>query len=88
MVILFILIVVWFLVLYYYYSIGIFIEGIINLVMVCVGVVFVINLFDLLIRFYIDNLNMIVECIGKGNYIVFNIVVFLLFMLLFKLDFL
>ena len=51
----------WFSVLYHYHSAGIPTEGITNLAMVCVGVVFVINSLDSLIRLYTDNLNMTVE---------------------------
>jgi len=78
----------WFSVLYHYHSAGIPTEGITNFAMVCVGIVFVINSLDSLIRLYTDNLNMTVERIGKGNYIALNIVALSLLTLLFKLDFL
>jgi choline-glycine betaine transporter len=78
----------WFSVLYHYHSAGIPTEGITNLAMVCVGIVFVINSLDSLIRLYTDNLNMTVERIGKVNYIVINVVSLSLLTLLFKLDFL
>tara|TARA_Y200000002_G_C22631187_1_gene642597 strand:- start:661 stop:1446 length:786 start_codon:yes stop_codon:yes gene_type:complete len=78
----------WFSVLYHYHSAGIPTEGITNMAMVFVGIVFVINSLDSLIRLYTDNLNMTVERIGKGNYIALNIVALSLLTLLFKLDFL
>ncbi len=78
----------WFSVLYHYHSAGIPTEGITNMAMVFVGIVFVINSLDSLIRLYTDNLNMTVERIGKGNYVAFNFVALSLLTLLFKLDFL
>jgi len=78
----------WFAVLYHYHEAGIAIDGLINFAMVFVGVVFVINSLDSLIRLYTDNLNLTVQRLGKRNYILFNIVALSLLTLLFKLDFL
>ena len=78
----------WFAVLYHYHEAGIAIDGLINIGMVFVGVVFVINSLDSLIRLYTDNLNLTVQRLGKRNYILFNIVALSLLTLLFKLDFL
>ena len=74
--------------LYHYHEAGIAIDGLINIGMVFVGVVFVINSLDSLIRLYTDNLNLTVQRLGKRNYILFNIVALSLLTLLFKLDFL
>lgn len=78
----------WFAVLYHYHEAGIAIDGLINIAMVIVGIVFVINSLDSLIRLYTDNLNLTVKRLGKRNYILFNIVALSLLTLLFKLDFL
>ena len=78
----------WFAVLYHYHEAGIAIDGLVNFAMVFVGIVFVINSLDSLIRLYTDNLNLTVKRMGKRNYILFNIVALSLLTLLFKLDFL
>ncbi len=52
---------IWFSVLYYYYVNHINISFLFNMAMVLVGVVFVINSLDSLIRLYTDNLNMTVR---------------------------
>ncbi|MEI5637960.1 MULTISPECIES: BCCT family transporter [unclassified Pseudoalteromonas] len=78
----------WFSVLYHYHEAGIPTTGIKNFAMVFVGVVFVINSLDSLIRLYTDNLNLTVSRLGKRNYILFNIVALSLLTLLFKLNFL
>ena len=78
----------WFAVLYHYHEAGIAIDDLINIGMVFVGVVFVINSLDSLIRLYTDNLNLTVQRLGKRNYILFNIAALSLLTLLFKLDFL
>ncbi|WP_394193553.1 BCCT family transporter [Pseudoalteromonas atlantica] len=79
---------IWFSVLYHYHEAGIPTQGIKNIAMVFVGVVFVINSLDSLIRLYTDNLNMTVKRLGKFNYIALNIVALSLLTLLFKLNFL
>ena len=78
----------WFAVLYHYHQAEIATDGLTNFAMVFVGVVFVINSLDSLIRLYTDNLNLTVNRLGKRNYIVFNIVALSLLTLLFKLNFL
>ena len=78
----------WFGVLYHYHQAGIPTAGLVNFAMVFVGIVFVINSLDSLVRLYTDNLNLTVKRLGKRNYIVFNIAALSVLTLLFKLDFL
>ncbi|MBE0368378.1 BCCT family transporter [Pseudoalteromonas aurantia] len=77
----------WFGVLYHYHEAGISTEGIKNFAMVFVGIVFVINSLDSLIRLYTDNLNLTVKRLGMRNYMLFNIAALSLLTLLFKLEF-
>ena len=79
---------IWFTVLYYYSSNGIDTSGFYNLAMVIVGVTFVINSLDSLVRLYTDNLNLTVERFGKLTYIIGNLALLSSLTLLFKLDFL
>ena len=64
---------VWFVGLYYYHlnelSVNVFVNG----SMVAVGVIFVVNSLDSLIRLYTDNLNLTVDRHGKARYFVGNI---------------
>lgn len=78
----------WFAVLYHYHDNGLSTQGITNLAMVFVGLVFVINSLDSLIRLYTDNLNLSVKRLGTPKYMVINIAALSLLTLLFKLDFL
>lgn len=78
----------WFAVLYHYHDAGIATDGLVNFAMVFVGIVFVINSLDSLIRLYTDNLNLTVARLGKRNYLLLNIVALSLLTLLFKLNFL
>jgi len=78
----------WFAVLYHYHDAGIATDGLVNFAMVFVGIVFVINSLDSLIRLYTDNLNLTVKRLGKRNYLLLNIVALSLLTLLFKLNFL
>tara|TARA_R110000868_G_scaffold122763_7_gene325480 strand:- start:99 stop:737 length:639 start_codon:yes stop_codon:yes gene_type:complete len=79
---------VWFVGLYYYHLNELNINGFINGSMVVVGVIFVINSLDSLIRLYTDNLNLTVERHGKAQYFVGNLVVLSGLTMLFTLDFL
>jgi glycine betaine transporter len=79
---------IWFTVLYYYSANGIDTSGFYNLAMVIVGVTFVINSLDSLVRLYTDNLNLTVERFGKVKYFLGNLVLLSGLTLLFKLDFL
>lgn len=66
---------VWFSVLYYYSVNEIPTAGLINLAMIIVGVTFVINSLDSLIRLYSDNLSITVKRFGKGPYVMGNVAV-------------
>lgn len=79
---------VWFTVLYYYSANEIATSGFYNLAMVMVGVTFVVNSLDSLIRLYTDNLNLTVKRFGKAKYIAGNIALMSGLTLLFQLDFL
>ncbi len=79
---------VWFTVLYYYSANGLDTTGFYNLAMVTVGIIFVVNSLDSLIRLYTDNLNLTVKRFGKTKYIAGNIVLMSALTLLFQLDFL
>lgn len=79
---------VWFTVLYYYSANAIPVTGFYNMAMVLVGITFVINSLDSLIRLYTDNLNLTVQRFGKTKYILGNFVLLSGLTLLFKLDFL
>lgn len=78
----------WFAVLYHYHSAGLDVTGIVDAAMVLVGVTFVINSLDSLIRLYTDNLNMSVERVGARKYLVGNFLLLSALLLLFQLDFL
>ena len=79
---------IWFTVLYYYSVNAISTAGFYNLAMVIVGITFVINSLDSLVRLYTDNLNITVQRFGKIPYIIGNIVLLSGLTLLFKLNFL
>lgn len=79
---------VWFTVLYYYSANAIPVTGFYNMAMVLVGITFVVNSLDSLIRLYTDNLNLTVQRFGKTKYILGNFVLLSGLTLLFKLDFL
>lgn len=75
---------IWFSVLYYYHLNEIATTTLINVSMVVVGVIFVINSFDSLIRLYTDNLGLTAEKLGKLPYILGNAVVLFALTLLFQ----
>ncbi|MGO3345852.1 MAG: BCCT family transporter [Marinomonas sp.] len=79
---------IWFTILYYYSQNSIPTAGFYNLAMVIVGITFVINSLDSLVRLYTDNLNLTVQRFGKTPYIIGNIVLLSGLTLLFKLNFL
>jgi len=78
----------WFAVLYYYSANSIDTTGFYNWAMIIVGVTFVVNSLDSLIRLYTDNLDIGVAKIGKIKYLIGNVIALSLLTLLFKLDFL
>ena len=63
---------IWFSVLYYYFSAGLEIGAGWRLAMVVVGVIFVINSLDSLIRLYTRNLGLTVERLGTTPYVLCN----------------
>ncbi|MCB1622855.1 MAG: hypothetical protein KDI44_19225, partial [Thiothrix sp.] len=72
----------------YYHSNSLPTDGLISLSMVFVGITFVINSLDSLIRLYTDNLNLTTDRLGKWQYILGNLFALFGLTLLFKLDFL
>jgi len=66
---------IWFSVLYYYHLNSIELTLMINISMAVVGVIFVVNSFDSLIRLYTDNLGLTVQKLGKLPYILGNAIV-------------
>lgn len=79
---------VWFTVLYYYHANGLDIGVLYAFAMVVVGVTFVVNSLDSLIRLYTDNLDLTVRRLGKWRYIAANVAVLFGLTLLFRMDFL
>ncbi|KEI69533.1 BCCT family transporter [Endozoicomonas elysicola] len=79
---------IWFSVLYYYHANGLETAGFYNLAMALVGITFVINSLDSLVRLYTDNLNLTVARLGKVKYLLGNIAAMSILTMLFKLDFL
>lgn len=75
---------IWFSVLYHYHQNQIDTTGLLNVAMVVVGVTFVINSLDSLIRLYSDNLSLTAERFGKIPYIVANVAVLFTLTLLFQ----
>jgi len=78
----------WFSVLYVYFQQGIAVAGTINVVMVIVGVVFVINSLDSLLRLYVDNLQLTPTRLGKKRYFLLHSATLAVLVALFNLDFL
>lgn len=77
----------WFSVLYLLHTKGIDTGGWINRVMVGVGVVFVVNSLDSLIRLYSDNLNLTVSRLGKSRYFALHAFLMIGLTVLFSLEF-
>ncbi|WP_020682655.1 BCCT family transporter [Marinobacterium rhizophilum] len=63
---------IWFSVLYFYFEQALVLSGVLKLSMLVVGVIFVINSLDSLIRLYTTNLNFTVERFGFSPYIIGN----------------
>ncbi|KEQ18141.1 choline transporter [Endozoicomonas numazuensis] len=78
----------WFAVLYYYHLNSLDSAGFYSLAMAAVGILFVVNSLDSLIRLYTDNLNLTVQRFGKAKYIAGNLTVMTLLTLLFQFNFL
>jgi choline-glycine betaine transporter len=79
---------VWFVGLYYYHLNELIIPGWLNAFMIAVGILFVINSLDSLIRLYTDNLNLTIARVGKVSYFIGNLLTLSGLTLLFTLDFL
>jgi glycine betaine transporter len=79
---------IWFVGLYYYHLNELSIPGWLNAFMIAVGILFVVNSLDSLIRLYTDNLNLTVKRMGKVFYFMGNLIVLSGLTLLFTLDFL
>ena len=75
---------VWFVVIHHYFANDISTAGWLNAAMVLVGVTFVVNSLDSLIRLYTDNLSLTVERFGRGPYIAGNVAVLFGLTLLFQ----
>ncbi|MBF2759896.1 MAG: BCCT family transporter [Ectothiorhodospiraceae bacterium AqS1] len=74
----------WFGVLYHYFTAGISTEGLMNWAMVVVGVIFVVNSFDSLIRLYTDNSGMTAQRLGKERYLLSNVILLSILTYLFQ----
>jgi glycine betaine transporter len=75
---------IWFSVLYYYFSNSIEVVGIFKFSMVVVGIIFVINSLDSLMRLYTVNLNFTVKTVGKKKYILGNWAAMIVLILLYQ----
>lgn len=75
---------VWFTVAYWYHLNAIDMTGLVNWSMTVVGILFVINSFDSLIRLYTDNLNVTTDRFGKVQYVLGNAALLFVLTLLFQ----
>ncbi|MGB2260509.1 MAG: BCCT family transporter, partial [Porticoccaceae bacterium] len=75
----------WFSVLYYYFANEIAVAGILRTAMVVLGVIFVINSLDSLIRLYTDNLAVTVAQVGLPRYMLGNWLLLAALVLLYQL---
>ncbi|MEM6373844.1 MAG: BCCT family transporter [Pseudomonadota bacterium] len=75
---------VWFSVAYGYHTNGIDMTGLVNWSMTVVGILFVVNSFDSLIRLYTDNLNVTADRYGKVQYVLGNAALLFVLTLLFQ----
>ncbi|MDC1210569.1 BCCT family transporter [Porticoccaceae bacterium] len=74
----------WFTTLYYYFANGISVSWALNGAMVFVGVIFLINSLDSLIRLYTDNLAVGVQQVGRVKYLISNWLLIALLVLLYQ----
>jgi choline-glycine betaine transporter len=63
---------IWFSVLYYYFENGIEVDGFWRVAMISVGIIFVINSLDSLIRLYTRNLGLTLDRLGISKYVAGN----------------
>ena len=75
----------WFSTLYYYFYNSIAVTGMLRWAMVSLGVIFVINSLDSLIRLYTDNLDFGVERLGRAQYVLGNCLLLGTLVLLYQL---
>ncbi|MEL6452717.1 MAG: BCCT family transporter [Pseudomonadota bacterium] len=75
---------VWFTVAYWYHLNAIDMTGMVNWSMTVVGILFVINSFDSLIRLYTDNLDITADRFGKIQYVLGNAALLFVLTLLFQ----
>ena len=75
---------IWFSVLYGYFTLDIEVTQFAKLAMLGVGVIFVINSVDSLVRLYTDNLGITVEKLGRPRFIALNVGLLISLVLLFK----
>lgn len=75
----------WFSTLYYYFSNHIPVTGILRGAMVTLGIVFVVNSLDSLVRLYTDNLGYTAEKLGRNKYLVGNWLLIVTLVLLYQL---
>ncbi|WP_039683826.1 BCCT family transporter, partial [Tateyamaria sp. ANG-S1] len=75
---------IWFTVAYWYHLNSIDMTGLVNWSMTVVGILFVINSFDSLIRLYTDNLNVTADRYGKVQYVLGNAALLFVLTLLFQ----
>lgn len=75
----------WFSVLYFYYSNGVEVGPFFNLGMIVVGVIFVVNSLDSLIRLYTQNLKLTVERLGRSRYVAVHWALLFTLILLYQL---
>ena len=64
---------IWFSVLYHFDTASLSLTPLINTAMVTVGIIFVINSLDSLIRLYSENLSLTVSRLGRGKYILLHL---------------
>jgi glycine betaine transporter len=74
----------WFSVLYYYHAYAMELSETVNLCLIFVGVVFVINSLDSLIRLYTVNLGITADKVGQRNYILGNATAMLTLIMLYQ----
>ncbi|MBS9777433.1 MAG: BCCT family transporter [Gammaproteobacteria bacterium] len=79
---------IWFAVLYQFHLKGIPTTEFISITMVVVGITFVINSLDSLIRLYSDNLNMTPKRLGTVPYVIGNVIIMSALVMLFKINWL
>lgn len=75
---------IWFSVLYFYFSNGLDVGDFWRVAMITVGIIFVVNSLDSLIRLYTRNLDLTVERLGLSKYIAGNWLVLFSLVLLYQ----